>query len=286
MDVFNAFLQGDLREEVYMELPKGFYNDEKDKGLVCRLVKSLYGLKQASRQWNAKLTEALLSSGFSQSHLDCSLFTKKKGSGVVIVLVYVDDLLITGNNAELIAATKHTLHCHFKIKDLGELKYFLGIEFMRSNEGIVMNQRKYALELIAEAGLGDAKPHMTPLDCNQRLTSVEVDPEALYEDATQYRRLVGKLLYITVTRPDIAFAVQMLSQFMQQPKLSHWKAALRVIKYIKMEPGRGLLMSSKQKLQLNGYCDADWAACPSTRRSVTGFILKFGDSPISWKSKK
>lgn len=248
-------------------------------------MKSLYGLKQASRQWNAKLTDALLTAGYSQSHLDYSLFTKRRGDKMVIVLVYVDDLLLTGNDAGLIEETRHTLHSHFKIKDLGELKYILGIEFLRST-GIVMNQRKYALELVAEAGLGNAKPQMTPLDCSQKLTSVEVDPGAIYEDISRYQRLVGKLLYLTITRPDISFAVQLLSQFMQKPKVSHWNAALRVIKYIKMEPGKGILMSANQKPQLNGYCDADWAACPTTRRSITGFILKFGDSPISWKSKK
>lgn len=140
MDVFNAFLQGDLIEEVYMKLPKGFYSSEKGENLVCRLVKSLYDLKQASRQWNAKLTDALLNSGYQQSHRDYSLFTKKKGSGLVIILVYVDDLLITGNDTALIEEAKHTLHSHFRITDLGELKYFLGIEFMRSKEGILMNQ--------------------------------------------------------------------------------------------------------------------------------------------------
>lgn len=248
-----------------MELPKGFYNAEKGQHLVCKLVKSLYGFKQASRQWNAKLTEALLSSGYSQSHLDYSLFTKRRGDRMVIVLVYVDDLLLTGNDAGLIEETRHTLHSHFKIKDLGELKYFLGIEFMRSTEGIVMNQRKYALELVAEVGLGNAKPQMTPLDCSQKLTSVEFDPDTLYEDIPRYQRLVGKLLYLTITRPDISFAVQLLSQFMQKPKMSHWHAALRVVKYIKLESGKGILMSANQKPQLNGYCDADWAACPKTQ---------------------
>lgn len=108
----------------------------------------------------------------------------------------------------------------------------------------------------------------------------------MYEDVSKYQRMVGKLLYLTITRPDIAFAVQLLSQFMQRPKLSHWKAALRVIRYIKLEPGKGLFMSSNQRPQLNGYCDVDWATCPSARRYVTGFVLKFGDSPISWKSQK
>lgn len=132
---------------------------------------------------------------------------------MVIVLVYVDDLLITGNDAQLIDDTKHTLHSHFKIKDLGELKYFLGIEFLRSAAGIIMNQRKDALELIAELGLGNAKPSMTPLDCTQQLTSAEYDVEAdmLFADDPKYQSLVGKLLYLTITRPDVTFAVQMLS---------------------------------------------------------------------------
>uniref|UniRef100_A0A3Q7J8J8 Reverse transcriptase Ty1/copia-type domain-containing protein n=1 Tax=Solanum lycopersicum TaxID=4081 RepID=A0A3Q7J8J8_SOLLC len=187
--------------------------------------------------------------------------TQRRDDGIVIVLVYVDDILVTGNDANLIEETKHVLHSYFKIKDLGELKYFLGIEFLRSNKGIVMNQRKYALEMISEVGLAAAKPVMTPLECNMKLTSVEFDEgnvttDDLFPDINKYQRLVGKLLYLTNTRPDIAFAVQSLSQFMQKPKRSHWEAT------------------------------EDWAACPDTRRSVTGFILKFGDSLISWKSKK
>ena len=237
MDVFNAFLQGDLLDEVYMELPKGF--KMKEENMACKLVKSLYGLKQASRQWNAKLTNALCSSWYIQSHLDYSLFTKRRDDGIVIVLVYVDDILVTGNYVNLIEETKHVLHSYFKIKDLGELKYFSGIEFLRSNKGIVMNQRKYALEMISEVGLAAAKPVMTPLECNMKLTSVEFDEgsvttDDLFPDINKYQRLVGKLLYLTNTRPDIAFAVQSLSQFMQNPKRSHLEAALRVIRYIKV----------------------------------------------------
>ncbi|XP_015089726.1 uncharacterized protein LOC107032655 [Solanum pennellii] len=154
-----------------------------------------------------------------------------------------------------------------------------------------MNQRKYALEMISEVGLAAAKPVMTPLECNMKLTCVEFDEgsainDDLFPDINKYQRLVGKLLYLTNTRSDISFAVQCLSQFMQKPKRSHWEAALRVIRYIKVEPGKGLLMSANTKPQLTGFCDADWVVCPNTRRSVAGFILKFGDSLISWKSKK
>lgn len=184
--------------------------------------------------------------------MDYSLFTKKKDTKLVIILVYVDDLLIIGNDAGLIEETKHVLHSHFKIKDLGELKYFLGIEFLRSSKGIMMNQRKYALELISEVGLAAAKPALTPLECNIKMTSVEYDEgtdihDDLFEDVNRYQRLIGKLLYLTNTRPDIAFAVQSLSQFMQQPKISHWDAALRVVRYIKGDPCKGLLLSSVQK---------------------------------------
>lgn len=175
--------------------------------MACKLVKSLYGLKQASRQWNAKLTNALCNLGYTQSHLDYSLFTKRRDDGIVIVLVYVDDIFVTRNDANLIEETKHVLHSYFKIKDLGELKYFLGIEFLRSNKGIVMNQRKYALEMISE---------VTPLECNMKLTSVEFDEGSVITDdlfpyINKYQRLVGKLLYLTNTRPYITFAVQSLS---------------------------------------------------------------------------
>ena len=164
MDVYNAFLQGDLMEEVYMQLPQGFQADEKRKGqgLVCKLIKSLYGLKQASRQWNVKLTNALIEAGFQQSHLDYSLMTKKVGNDIVVVLIYVDDLLVTGSSCQLIEETKQVLKDHFRIKDLGDLRFFLGIEFARNSEGILMHQRKYALELISDLGLGSSKPMSTP----------------------------------------------------------------------------------------------------------------------------
>uniref|UniRef100_A0A3Q7GWZ2 PPC domain-containing protein n=1 Tax=Solanum lycopersicum TaxID=4081 RepID=A0A3Q7GWZ2_SOLLC len=199
---------------------------------------------------------------------------------MVIVLVYVDYLLIKGSEPLLIQATKQVLHSHFKMNDLGELKYFLGIEFCRSESGVVMNQRKYALELLSEAGPAGAQLVFTPLECNVKLTSVayntsNVDP--LFLDITTYQRMIGKLLYLTNTRPDIPFA---------QPKHSHWNAALRVIKYIKGSPGLGLLMSSHKYTKLTGFFEADWAAFLSTRRSVTGYLLNFGDSLISWKSKK
>ena len=181
MDVFNAFLQGDLHEEVFMVLPQGF-GSKGEISKVCRLKKSLYGLKQASRQWNIKLTTALVESGFQQSKHDYSLFTKKVDQKIVMILVYVDDLIITGNDLQLIKESKIILQKNFKIKDLGELRYFLGIEFLRSSKGILMTQRKYILELILEWGLAGAKPAITPLEQRMKFTISYYDKHLRKQD--------------------------------------------------------------------------------------------------------
>ncbi|KAM3216084.1 hypothetical protein P3L10_025524 [Capsicum annuum] len=157
MDAFNAFLQGDLVEDVYMSPPPGLFTKGKHS-LVCKLKKSLYGLKQASRQWNLKICEALISSSFVQSHHDYSLFVKKSGNDLVLILVYVDDLLITGSSSSLIEEAKCMLQLHFNIKVLGEMKYFLGLAIARSKQGILVCQMKFELDLIADVGLADSKP--------------------------------------------------------------------------------------------------------------------------------
>lgn len=205
-----------------MSLPQGFHSKGENK--VCKLLKSLYGLKQASRQWNIKLTTALIDAGYKQSSHDHSLFTKHCGDDIVVLLIYVDDILLTGSSHRLIDDAKQDLHSQFKVKDLGELKYFLRIEILRSQHGILMNQRKYALELISDVGLAGSKPVHTPLEPNVKLTSVEHDnctgakDDPLFEDMSRYQKLIGKLIYLTITRPNICFAVQLLSQLMQHPK--------------------------------------------------------------------
>uniref|UniRef100_A0A3Q7IVH7 Reverse transcriptase Ty1/copia-type domain-containing protein n=1 Tax=Solanum lycopersicum TaxID=4081 RepID=A0A3Q7IVH7_SOLLC len=215
---------------------------------------------------------------------------------LVIVLVYVDNLLVTGSCTTLIDKTRNDLKLNFKVKDLGELKFFLGIEFTRSKEEYVMNQLKYALELISEMGLSGAKPVYTPPDANVRLTTIEycthtqgseaVITDKPFDNIERYQRLVGRLLYLTMTRVDISFTVQVLSQFMHAPKESHMEATLRVVKYIKESPGLGLFMPGKISELLTTYCDSDWGTFLQIRRSVTGYLLKFGDAIISWISKK
>ncbi|XP_019176341.1 PREDICTED: uncharacterized protein LOC109171741 [Ipomoea nil] len=281
MDVNNAFLNGDLEEDVYMELPLGVAG-QKD-GQVCKLNKSLYGLKQASRQWNTKLCVALQKMGFKQSVPDNSLFTKGKGSSFVALLVYVDDIVVASSDLNLIKQIKVQLNDSFQIKDLGSLKYFLGLEIARQKKGVAVSQRKYALELLEETGFSDSKPVYSPTVPSHKLSKNEGD---LLDDTTPYRRLVGKLLYLTITRPDISFATQQLAQFLDSPTNLHLQAAHRVLRYIKGAPGQGLFFPASSDLQLKAFSDADWGACVDSRKSVTGFCVFLGEALISWKSKK
>uniref|UniRef100_A0A3Q7J9B7 Reverse transcriptase Ty1/copia-type domain-containing protein n=1 Tax=Solanum lycopersicum TaxID=4081 RepID=A0A3Q7J9B7_SOLLC len=191
------------------------------------------------------------------------------------------------------SSTKHPMASYLNYEKLKpDCRSFLSIKVLRSSGGIILNQRKYILELIAEAGLTGAKPATTPMESNLRLTSVEHDQENGYNkdvvlhDITSYQRLVGKLLYATITRPDISYAVQTLSQFMQSPKKSHMEAATRVIRYLKGSVGQGVWLHSELTNIITCWCDSDWAACPNTRISITGYVIKFGESLVSWKSKK
>ncbi|GJY36045.1 ribonuclease H-like domain-containing protein, partial [Tanacetum coccineum] len=231
LDVNNAFLYGDLVEDVYMTLPDGYNNEDKSK--VCKLNKSLYGLKQAPRQWNAKLTTALAEHGFEQSKFDYSLYTKHNGDKFIALLVYVDDIVITGNDDVGIKEFKLFLSTKFLIKDLGVLKYFLGIEVIENDLGLCMSQRKYCLELLHEYGLLAATPVYIPLPENTILSFEETKDYKYLSDLTTYQKLVGKLIYLTNTRPDTSYAVHCLSQHMHSPLQSHFKEALRVLRYLK-----------------------------------------------------
>ncbi|CAM8947840.1 unnamed protein product [Rhodiola kirilowii] len=264
-----------------MSLPPGLRRQGEDH-LVCRLHKSLYGLKQASRQWFAKFSEAIRSAEFVQSKADYSLFTKRQGKSFTALLIYVDDILITGNDSESISNIKKFLRNNFRIKDLGNLRYFLGIEVSKSREGIYISQRKYALDIIKDVGLSGAAPVGTPMERGVKLC----DSSELLHDPGKYRRLVGRLIYLTVSRPDITYTVHVLSRFMHQPRKEHWDAALRVVRYLKGSLGQGLIFSSESDFRLRAFCDSDWAGCPLTRRSTTGYCVFLGDSLISWRSKR
>ena len=209
LNVNNAFLHGDLHEEFYMSPPPGLLRQGVDN-LVCRLHKSLYGLKQASRQWFSKFSEGIRAAGYVQSRADYSLFTRIQGKSFTALLIYVDGILITRNDPVSIAAIKKFLHSQFHLKDLGDLKYFLGIEVSSFKNGIFISQRKYALEIIKDAGLLGATPIDTSMERGLKLS----DKGDLLKDPGHYRRLVGRLIYLTVSRSDIIYYVHVLSRFM------------------------------------------------------------------------
>ncbi|CAL8138472.1 unnamed protein product [Prunus armeniaca] len=262
-----------------MSPPPGLWRQ--GENLVCRLHKSLYGLKQASRQWFAKFTTAILSAGFQQSKADYSLFTRKSGTSFTALLIYVDDIVITGNDIRAIDSLKSFLRDHFRIKDLGELKYFLGIEVSLSQRGIYISQQKYALEILKDYGFLGARPIAFPMD-DTKLS----DRGELLKDPEKYRRLVGRLIYLTITLPNITYSVHVLSRFMHEPRVPHMDAALRVVRYLKSTPGQGLLFRSDNQTKLAAFCDSDWASCPITRRSTTGYCVFLGNSLISWRTKR
>jgi len=247
------------------------------------LNKSLYGLKQASRQWYSKLSTTLISFGYIQSLADYSLFVEVSDASFTALLVYVDDIVLTCNCISEIQSVKTFLDKQFCIKDLGQLRFFLWLEIARSKYGILLNQRKYTLELLEDAGTLCSKPVATPLDPS---TKLEATKGTTLTDASSYKRLIGRLLYLTNTRPDISYSVQHLSQFVSKPTVLHYQAAQRILKYLKSAPAKGLIFSASNELKLHGFADSDWACCRDTIRSVTGYCVFLGSSLISWKSKK
>lgn len=243
----------------------------------------MYGLKQASREWNAEFCKRLFSYGFTQSAAEPCLFVKGEGDTFIALLVYVDDVLVCSPSLPLIQDLKDMLHAGFTIKDLGEAKYFLGMEIVRGSAGTSLNQRKYILDILASTGLTGCKPVSTPFPPGLTLRKNSSDA---FDDPEQYRRLIGQLLYLNLTRPDLSYSVQQLSQFMAAPCIDHWHAALHVVKYLKGNPSLGLFFPSCGSLEVRAYSDADWASCPDSRQSLTGFCIFLGDALVSWRCKK
>ncbi|GJU04154.1 ribonuclease H-like domain-containing protein [Tanacetum coccineum] len=225
----------DFKRRKFNGITSGCYDKNETK--VCKLVKSLYGLKQAPRQWNEKLTTSLIENGFVQ--------------------IYVDDIVVTGNNKDEIDKFKHYLSTKFMIKDLG-----------------------------FEYGLLACKPAATPLQQNVVLSYEESDHDKLFPNMIEYRKIVGKLIYLSITRPDISYVVHCLSQHMHAPLQSHFTVALRVLRYLKGAPGTGVLFYKGNSLSLHAFSDANWAKCPKTRKFVSGFCLYLNNNLVSWKSKK
>ena len=253
MDVQNAFLNGDLLEEVYMQPPLG-YPDSQNQ--VCRLRRAFYGLKQAPRAWFAKFSSVVAQQGFTPNSYDSVLFIRHTSTGITLIFLYVDDMSITGDDTAGIHDLQQFLSQHFEMKDLGTFSYFLSLEVTSSSDGYYLSQAKYASNLLSKAGLIDSKTVSTPLKLNVKLNPTDGEP---LSDATLYRQLVGSLIYLTVTRSDLAYAVYLVSQFMSAPRSIHYVVVLRILWYIKGMLFHGLHFLAQSSLELCAYTDADQA---------------------------
>jgi hypothetical protein len=249
---------------------------------VCHLHKSLYGLKQAPRAWFERFTSHLLTLGFKASVADASLFILSHKSVTVYLLLYVDDIIITGNNSSAVSNIISQLSTAFELKDLGPLRYFLGLQIDYKKGGFFVHQRKYLTDLLHKFTMTDCKAASTPIATTPLLTSTSTE---LLSDPTPYRSLVGALQYATFTRPDITFAVNRVCQFMHKPSPAHFVAAKRILRYLKGTLDRGILFQPGP-FALTAFTDADWAGDPCDRRSTSGIIVFLGNNPITWLAKK
>jgi hypothetical protein len=254
MDVKTAFLNGVIEEEVYIEQPQGFEVEDR-KTHVCRLKKALYGSKQAPRAWYRKIYSFLMSLGFTKSKIDSNLYFKVMNDEPVILLIYVDDLFLTGED-NLITNCKKKLIAEFEMKDLGPMHYFLGLEVWQSPKKIFLNQGKYAVEILKRFDMLECKAMNTPMETNLKLL---VDTSSELVDATLYRQIIGSLMYLTNTRPDICFAVNTLSRYLVEPRRVHLVAAKHVMRYLKGTLDYGLYYTGDHDFRLYGYTDSYWA---------------------------
>jgi len=285
MDVDQAFLQGDLNEEIFMEPPAGM-PDSPGADVVCKLERPLYGLKQSPRQWHGKLKVALLQLGFHPSHSDPSLFITRTDHGTWI-LVYVDDMLLASADPNELKRIKEALKNAFPMKELGEVQTYLGMEVLRNRkkQELYLSQKNYVVDLLHRFDQGNCKEYATPLAVNHNLKPA-TESEAAQPGHERFAELLGGIMYLMVcTRPDIAHAVSVLSRFLATDRHGpqHWKAALRVLGYLKRTANYHLVLGG-ESARLEGHSDSSWADDHIDRRSSMGFCFSLGGGVISWKA--
>eukprot|EP00253_Pinus_taeda_P003275 PITA_03275 len=253
MDVKSAFLNGVLKEEVYIEQPLG-YEKKGQERKVCRLKKALYGLKQAPRAWYSRIDSYLLENEFDKCEGEPTVYIKEKDGKLLIVVLYVDDVIFTGNDVYLIENFKTVMKDEFEMTDMGLLRYFLGIEVDQNENGIFISQEKYVNEVLGKFNMQECKATITPTVMGLKLSKENSSKDF---DPSLYKSIVGSLIYLTTTRPDIMFVVSLISKFMERPKEAHWQAVKRILRYVEDD-----------------------------RKSTSGYVFHMGSGAISWASKK
>jgi transposase InsO family protein len=286
VDVTTAFLNGNLEEEVYMAQPKGFIK-QGEENLVCKLKKSIYGLKQSPRCWNAALDTQLRDMGFTQSTSDPCIYYRNAGGDMFCLGVYVDDIILAGSSDDRIKEVKDTLSQKFEIKDMGKLHHFLGISVVQdeNRKTVWIGQPAYIENLLRKFEMEHCKPVSTPVNAGSKLEIAKEEEECV--EQPQYQSAIGSLMYLSVsTRPDIAYAVGTLARFSSKPTKEHWTALKRVLRYLKGTTKHGILYSQKNSGECVGYSDADWAGDINDRKSTSGYVFQIGGAPVTWRSKK
>lgn len=279
LDVKTAFLYGILKEEVYMHLPEGSRED----GKVARLKRCLYGLKQSSREWYFRLVEFLLPFEFVISAFDPCVLVHK--SGTLFVSIYVDDITLFGSPSTLMDQTINLLKSEFKVNDMGQLHWLLGIRIDFTSDGIRLSQEAYVDKILTKFRMEACNPISTPMDANQRLLAATVE-ETRAEPAL-YQQIVGSINYlVTATRPDLAYTIAHLSQYNKDPSATHFACLKRVLRFLKATKDRSLLYKWNDPLALSGYSDASYGNLLDNRRSFSGYIFTLGSSVFSWRARK
>ena len=291
MDVKTAFLNGDLREDVYMAQPEGFVMEE-NKHLGCHLKKSIYGLKQASREWYLKFDQVIKKFGFKENKKDNCVYVKFRGSNFIFLILYVDDILLASSDKNMLMETKRFLSSKFDMKDLDEATYVLGIEIHRDrSRGILgLSQRAYIEKVLKKYNMYKCSASPAPIVKGDKFGTFQC-PRNNYESAQMksipYASIVGSIMYAQVcTRPDLAFVTGMLGRYQSNPGLDHWKAAKKVLRYLQGTKGLMLTYEKSDNLEIVGYSDADFAGCVDTKKSTSGYIFTLAKGAISWKSSK
>ncbi|GJU09281.1 putative ribonuclease H-like domain-containing protein [Tanacetum coccineum] len=282
MDVKSAFLYGTIEEEVYVTQPLGFKDpDHPDK--VYMVVKALYGLHQAPRAWYETLANYLLGNGFKRGKIDQTLFIKKQKGDILLVQVYVDDIIFGSTNKDLCTGFEKLMKDKFQMSSMGELTFFLGLQVQQKEDGIFISQDKYVAEILKKFNYTDVKSASTPVDLEKPLVK---DGDADDVDVHLYRSMIGSLMYLTASRPDIMFAVCACARFQVTPKTSHLLAVKRIFRYLKGKPTLGLWYSRDSPFELVAYIDSDYARETQDRKSTTGGYQFLGNRLISWQCKK
>ncbi|KAJ9555814.1 hypothetical protein OSB04_010428 [Centaurea solstitialis] len=282
MDIKNAFLNGKLNEEVYVAQPPGFV-DPKFPDHVYKLNKALYGLKQAPRAWYDTLSTFLLSKGFVRGKIDSTLFLKKYPKHILLVQIYVDDIIFGSTNPKLCEKFELLMKSEYKMSMMGELTFFLGLQIKQSEKGIFINQGKYVHEMLKKFDLTSCTPMKTPM---APPLSLDKDSKGKPVDVTLYRGMIGSLLYLTASRPDIMYSTCLCARYQAEPKESHLTAVKRIFRYLKGTPNMGLWYSKDSGFDLTAYSDSDFAGCKIDRKSTTGGCHLLGGKLVSWTSKK